>query len=138
MHGGSRLPRLDGLLQILIPSRRITPSESEAPLVASRGAMIGSPPRAGNLACCAMPTMDDFAKYFCQNHDGSWTCVSAGEFNGPTGRIQVTPGSRFYRGTIFMGFDLAAWLDEELRNRAMRCENDQLEEDRRHGERRRS
>src|SRR5688572_15072882 len=84
------------------------------------------------------PAMDEFASHFCQNHDGSWTCMSAGEFNGPTGRIQVAPGSRFYRGTIFMGFDLAAWLDEELRNRTMRCESDQLAKERRHVERRRS
>jgi len=66
--------------------------------------------------------MDDFARQFCRNHDGSWTCVSPAEFNGPTGRIQVAPGSRFYRGTIFMGFDLAAWLDEELEARAAKCE----------------
>ena len=38
--------------------------------------------------------------------------MTAGTVTGPTGRIQVTPGSRFYRGTSFMGFDLAAWLDE--------------------------
>jgi hypothetical protein len=81
--------------------------------------------------------MDDFSRHFCRNHDGSWTCMSAGEFSGPTGRIQVTPGSRFYRGTIFMGFDLAAWLDAELASRAMRCEEGEVEE-RRQGERRRS
>jgi hypothetical protein len=82
--------------------------------------------------------MNDFASHFCRNDDGSWTCTSAGEFNGPTGRIQVTPGSRFYRGTIFMGVDLAAWLEDELRHRAKKCETDQLAQDRRHGERRRS
>lgn len=63
--------------------------------------------------------------------------MSAGEFHGPNGRIQVTPGSRFYPGTIFMGFDLAAWLDEELASRAMRCEEGEIEE-RRHRERRRT
>jgi hypothetical protein len=30
----------------------------------------------------------------------------------PSGRIQVAPGSRFTRGTTFMGIDLAAILDE--------------------------
>jgi hypothetical protein len=79
--------------------------------------------------------MDQFAKHFCRNHDGSWTCMHAGTFNGPNGRIQVTPGSRFYRGTIFMGFDVAAWLDKELENRAAECES-ALDEDRRRGERR--
>jgi len=31
----------------------------------------------------------------------------------PGGRIQVTPGSRFQRGTTFMGIDLAALLDQQ-------------------------
>jgi hypothetical protein len=30
----------------------------------------------------------------------------------PTGRIQVAPGTRFTRGTTFMGIDLAKLLDE--------------------------
>ena len=68
-----------------------------------------------------MSEFADFADHFCKNPDGSWTCISAGTFNGPTGRIQVAPGSRFYRGTAFMGFDLAAWLDEELASRAAEC-----------------
>jgi len=58
--------------------------------------------------------VDEFATHFCKNPDGSWTCMSAGTFNGPNGRIQVAPGSKFYPGTIFMGFDLAAWLDEQV------------------------
>ena len=81
--------------------------------------------------------MDQFAKHFCRNHDGSWTCTTAGTFDGPNGRIQVTPGARFYRGTIFMGFDLAAWLDAALENRAAECEASPIEE-RRQGERRHS
>jgi len=88
--------------------------------------------------CFSLCAMDDFASHFCRNHDGSWTCMSAVEFNGPSGRIQVAPGSRFYRGTNFMGFDLAAWLDEELRNRALMCENESLAQERRQGDRRRS
>jgi hypothetical protein len=82
--------------------------------------------------------MDDFASHFCRNHDGSWTCTSSGEFTGPNGRIQVAPGSRFYRGTSFMGFDLAAWLDAELQNRAAACGNPEPAEERRHGDRRRA
>jgi hypothetical protein len=38
------------------------------------------------------------------------------------GRIQVTEGSRFYPGTVFMEFDIAGWLEEHLDNRAERCE----------------
>lgn len=61
--------------------------------------------------------------------------MRAGTFNGPSGRIQVTPGSRFYRGTMFMGFDVAAWLDKELEVRAPECETGP-DENRRRGERR--
>jgi hypothetical protein len=32
--------------------------------------------------------------------------------NLPSGRIQVAPGTRFTRGTDFMGVDLAKLLDE--------------------------
>jgi len=63
--------------------------------------------------------------------------MSAGTFNGPNGRIQVTPGSRFFPGTNFMGLDLAAWLEKELADRASECATQDAEE-RRHGERRQS
>jgi hypothetical protein len=74
--------------------------------------------------------MDEFASHFCRNDDGSWTCTKPGTFQGPSGRIQVTPGSRFYPGTEFMGFDMAAWLDENVQDRADDCQEP-------HGERRR-
>ena len=80
--------------------------------------------------------MDEFARHFCRNSDGSWSCISAGTFNGPNGRIQVTPGSTFYRGTMFMGFDLAAWLDELAGNGAMGAAQ-QAADERRLGDRRR-
>ena len=47
--------------------------------------------------------------------------MSPATFTGPGGRIQVTAGSRFYPGTIFMGFDLAKWLEQRLAGRAQRC-----------------
>ena len=56
----------------------------------------------------------EFAKHFCRNADGSWTCTSHATLTSPKGRIQVTEGSRFYPGTPFMGFDLARWLDQIL------------------------
>jgi len=80
--------------------------------------------------------MDEFVTHFSRNPDGSWTCVSAGTFTGPNGRIQVSPGSTFYRGTMFMGFDLAAWLDEELPEQSLQTPPHPVE-DRRLGDRRR-
>lgn len=84
--------------------------------------------------------MDEFATHFCKNADNSWTCLSDGTFNGPNGRIQVAAGSRFYPGTIFMGFDLAAWLEEQLKGEMQECECEPQErgEDRRKRERRHS
>ena len=58
-------------------------------------------------------SMQEFIKHFVRESDGAWTCVAPVELDGPTGRIQVTPGSRFTRGTSFMGVDLARWLDEQ-------------------------
>ena len=69
--------------------------------------------------CQEMP--DEFASHFCRNGDGSWTCLSDATLNGPNGRIQVTEGSRFYPGTIFMGFDLAGWLDGRLDGSSPQC-----------------
>lgn len=81
--------------------------------------------------------MDEFATHFCRNADGSWTCNTAGTFNGPNGRIQVTPGSTFYPGTAFMGFDLAAWLEEQIAALATPCPTERSDgAERRHGDRR--
>lgn len=55
----------------------------------------------------------EFLRHFVRIEAGQWTCVRAGEFNGPDGRIQVSIGSTFVRGTNFRGVDLAQWLDEE-------------------------
>ena len=57
--------------------------------------------------------MEHFIRHFVRIHTGKWTCVRNGEFDGPNGRIQVAIGSTFTRGTVFMGIDLAQWLDEE-------------------------
>jgi len=89
-------------------------------------------------ACNAPFTMREFATHFCRNADGSWTCTSPGTFTGPNGRIQVAAGSKFYPGTSFMGFDLAAWLDEQLEAQGQECGPiERSGHDRRqHGERR--
>ena len=65
-------------------------------------------------------TPQTVVKHFSKNPDGSWTCTSHATLMCPKGRIQVTEGSRFYRGTHFMGFDLARWLDEQSEHRVAR------------------
>jgi hypothetical protein len=44
--------------------------------------------------------------------------VASGEqattLDGPTGRMQVPEGSTYRRGTLFMGVELAKWLDQQL------------------------
>jgi len=42
-----------------------------------------------------------------------WTCVSPAELETLKGRVQVTPGTRFAPGTLFMGIDLVGMLEEE-------------------------
>ena len=57
--------------------------------------------------------MEDFIRYFIRLRHGLWECTAAAEYSSLTGRIQVTRGSRFARGTAFMGLDLARLLDEQ-------------------------
>ena len=56
---------------------------------------------------------DELLAAFARDASGAWTCVRSIELQGPNGRIQVTPGSRFAPGTVFMGVDLASWLDQK-------------------------
>jgi hypothetical protein len=58
--------------------------------------------------------MREILKAFHREPNGTWICVQATTFDGPNGRVQVTPGTAFARGTTFMGADLAKWLDEQL------------------------
>jgi hypothetical protein len=57
--------------------------------------------------------VQNFIRLFVRIGPGMWTCVRNGELEGPNGRIQVTLGSTFTKGTSFMGIDLAALLEEE-------------------------
>ena len=57
--------------------------------------------------------MENAIRYFKRLERGQWECVKKGEFNGPNGRIQVSVGSRFIRGTNFMGVDIAQLLDDQ-------------------------
>ena len=62
--------------------------------------------------------MEDFLKKFVRHPGGAWECVAPAEFVSPRGRMQVAPGSRFTPGTIFMGVDIARWLDEQQQKAA--------------------
>jgi hypothetical protein len=57
-------------------------------------------------------SINGFLKAFERQPDGSWICGQAAEWHSPGGRIQVTGGSRFAPGKIFMGVELARVLDE--------------------------
>ena len=49
---------------------------------------------------------------FRRKSDGSWTCLAPATIQHPRGQILVTPDSRFMPGTVVLGVDLAAFLDE--------------------------
>lgn len=49
---------------------------------------------------------------FTYNADGSWTCVAPITIDHPEGRVQLAPGTTVRRGKLFMGVELAEWLDE--------------------------
>jgi hypothetical protein len=58
--------------------------------------------------------MQEFIQHFVRDGGGVWTCISPATLNHPKGRIQVSPGAKFPPGTIFMGVEIAAWLDAEM------------------------
>jgi hypothetical protein len=55
----------------------------------------------------------DFIRHFQRDALGVWLCIAPAEIQLPQGRIQITPGSKFTRGTRFMNVELAALLDEQ-------------------------
>ena len=61
--------------------------------------------------------MEAFLRSFARNPDGSWTCVAPATLIHPQGRIQVTEGTCFSPGTVFMGIDIAAWLEAQFRQK---------------------
>ena len=63
----------------------------------------------------------DCRDHFCRHEDGSWECLHACTLEVPPGRIQVPVGTRFYPGSVFMNFDLVAWLDRTLKEDALEC-----------------
>jgi hypothetical protein len=57
--------------------------------------------------------VDGFIKRFRREGVGVWICIEPAELLLPEGRIQITPGTRFTRGTTFMNVELARLLDEQ-------------------------
>jgi len=57
--------------------------------------------------------MQNFIKHFVREAPGVWSCVESAELFLPEGRIQVTPGTRFTRGTKFMGVEVAKLLEDQ-------------------------
>lgn len=68
-----------------------------------------------------MDYASDCRNHFCRHADGSWECLRACTLSVPPGRIQVSVRTRFYPGSVFMNFDLVAWLNFELREDALAC-----------------
>ena len=55
--------------------------------------------------------MRDFIKHFVREPDGAWRCVSFAEITTIMGRIQVSEGTVFRPGTIFMAVDIVKLLE---------------------------
>ena len=61
-----------------------------------------------------------FIKHFRRDGQGAWLCVTPATLDLPSGRIQVSAGSRFTLGTTFMNLDLAKLLDEQYQRDLLR------------------
>jgi hypothetical protein len=60
----------------------------------------------------------DVRSAFWRNEDGSWICIDPVTLDHPNGRVQVAPGTTLLPGILYMGIDLALWLDEQIRKLA--------------------
>ena len=54
----------------------------------------------------------DTCKCVRRRADGTWICISDCTLEAPGGRIQLTRGRVFKPGMVFMGLDVAKWLDQ--------------------------
>jgi hypothetical protein len=59
--------------------------------------------------------VQNFIKCFVRDDSGAWRCIAPADLQTAQGRVQVTPGTVFTRGSTFMNVDLAALLDDEQR-----------------------
>ena len=57
----------------------------------------------------------DVRNAFWRNEDGSWICIDPVTIEHPKGRVQVAPGTTVCPGVLYMGIDLALWLEEQVR-----------------------
>jgi len=58
----------------------------------------------------------DVRDAFWRNEDGSWICIDGITIDHPRGRVQVSPGTMLLPGSLYMGIDLAHWLEEHIRS----------------------
>jgi hypothetical protein len=56
--------------------------------------------------------MENFAKAFVRNPDGTWFCRAPVQFIGAHGPATTTPGVTYRRGGGVYGYDIAQWLDD--------------------------
>jgi hypothetical protein len=57
--------------------------------------------------------LHQFIKHFVREAPGIWTCIEPADLQLPQGRVQVTAGTRFTRGSTFMGVEVAKLLEEQ-------------------------
>ena len=57
----------------------------------------------------------DVSSAFYRNQDGSWICIDPVTIEHPKGRVQIASGTTLIPGILYMGIDLANWLDEQIR-----------------------
>jgi hypothetical protein len=60
----------------------------------------------------------DVRSAFWRNEDGSWICIDPVTIDHPHGRVQVAAGTTLLPGILYMGIDLANWLDEQIKKLA--------------------
>ncbi len=56
--------------------------------------------------------MTNVCRAFQKNSDGTWTSIVPVRIAGPVGDVQVPPVMTFFPGEDVLGFDVAAWLEE--------------------------
>jgi hypothetical protein len=55
---------------------------------------------------------------FWRNEDGPGICIDPVTIDHPKGHVQVAPGTTLLPGILYMGVDLALWLEEQIKKLA--------------------
>ena len=63
--------------------------------------------------------MENFSRAFVKLPDGGWFCKEVATLESQSGSIRITPGTTWKRGKLFMGVDIAQWLDDYAHNRSL-------------------